>query len=269
MSFQKKTGLTISYASMLILPLVVVIGYYLDAINQGFGSRLALSAAGAVASILITLEIIQREIRRDRDSQWEKVEKLTYADIVFHLSFMSYKIADFLRLSEGVPIPMESFKILSHSISQFEERTPNAIAEIMKEANKFYHQHQVTPTDTTKQTKEDEFNTHEWRLKVGGRLKRLILYYEEIDRSLNDIRIILIPRVLQLSNDQEVNEALIQLDRECLALQMNAHLPEQFMKEGILGNFICEPLIWKMIEFLEPAGKLYGLLWNRLHADSD
>ncbi len=81
-------GLGIHEGALLFTAFFILLSIWLYDLDYDFGWQLALAGAGSSASVWITLEIVERAIKQDRDQQWEKVKSLTYMTIINDIRYI-------------------------------------------------------------------------------------------------------------------------------------------------------------------------------------
>jgi hypothetical protein len=100
-----------------------------------------------------------------------------------------------------------------------------------------------------------------------GYAKMLISFYDNTNMILNDLKLILIPRVLQLSDDDKMRMTLSNLESMCSRLQRSGYRLKAPMKEGMLSMFDYNLFIGDVIKFIEDSGLIYDAIWKEIEPD--
>ena len=168
------------------------------------GSQVGAIFAEAALSIPITLILIEWVVIKERKKQWEKIKVLTYLNILEHMSFIAWEILfyfpDIKRTREIY------WKILSTGVKE-----PRAeVALTMIEIAKFIKSNQENWIKRQEMNHSKFYEENRRNAATG-----LVDYDNRINFRLMDTKNTLIPRVLQLSDNEEVNLALIKFAAFC------------------------------------------------------
>lgn len=265
-------GIAIRKGAILITALFVVLGLMLYNAGREFEWQLSLTAAGSAASVWITLEIVERAIKEDRDRQWEKVKSLTYMTIINDIRY----IVTTVPLDSGDM--WDRINLINGEINYPSKFTTNIILDIAKELQTEYDQIFAKHNQMLDELDEKELD----RLDELDRLYRLrgdkldenefdkLYEYKKYDRAMHslrgycksieyliqDMRTILIPRTLLLSTDPEVNLALTEFEAFTREFHEDLKTPDVFS-----GGY--EPVV----QLLKELAKLYDVLQSKMSSE--
>ena len=180
-------------------------------------SRLALTASGTAISIFITLTIVQRAIKEDRNRQWQGVKLRTYLVILGHLSNIALSFHLYHTQFRGTKDSDNCIDILRRSTYDPKEEVSKAMMDFADIAK-------------AKHSPEESFDK-----KVTT---RLVMFYDSMNMLVNDLNLILIPRVLQLSDNDEMHKTLSDLEYLSSNLQRKGFLLKNLWdKYGAISEF--------------------------------
>lgn len=200
MSWQGRSdlGIGIREGALLLATTFGIVSYWCYLGGMEFGWQFLLAAAGSVFSIWVTLEVIERVIREDRELQWQRVKSLTYMTIINDIRY----IVTMLPLDTGNAI--DCINLINGEINYPDEFTTNIILDLAKELRAEYGLN-----DDGKD--KDDMSDEELR-QSEEKEKNLRAFYKNISYIIEDIKTNLIPRTLLLSSDSDVNLALTRFD---------------------------------------------------------
>jgi len=215
--------------------------------GNNFGSQLSLTLAGAAMSVWITLTVIERVIKKDREQQWEKVKSLTYMAILNNIRYMASQFPetdtiDFETINNHIDIINTDVNYPRKDVSDEIIKLAEDLNKIYKNRNEFSDdiliEAELSDTESATRYHESESLKH---------------YFNEIGWILEDMRITLIPRVLQLSDDEEVNLALLRFEA----------FSREFLEDKRTGWFFSD-IFSSAIQLLGESGRLYEVLERKI-----
>lgn len=196
-------------------------------------------------SVWITLTVIERAIKNDREQQWEKVKSLTYMTILNNIRYVASKFPETNALDfETMNNHME---IINIDVNYPRKDVSNAILGLAKEINGIYKSRKEFLDDILVELNDEESDIREREI---GYLKS---YCDEISWVLEDMRITLIPRVLQLNDDEEVNLALLRFEA----------FSREFLEDRRKG-WIFSNIFSSATQLLDESGRLYEILQRKM-----
>jgi len=233
--------LDIGKTGLVFFVLFLLIGYWFsDPIAALFDSdelkwsHIFFIIAEAGLNVFITLYIIEYAIRKDRERKWKSVELLTYLAILSNLRSIASSIIPFatLYISDDASIT-DYTKVLTSPESSPKREIGFAIIEIAREIHKSYEE-KMFHNETTNCITSD----------------MLIQYYKDVQWRFEDIITALIPRVIALSDDEEVNVALLKFEHA----------------NRIFVDLTNAPLdtTYSLVILLKEVGKLYDALLRKI-----
>ncbi len=243
----KKIALAFVAAALIFL----YISYQLSPARNGFPAQLLLLLAGASLSIFITLTVVRLALQADHEKRWKWIRSTTRRQILSLLAHISYLISIHLvdrAFIHGSSFPAEKIDALRQQ-EKIHIDVAKAIMDLADYLNKI----------DFKRMEIDTYTHNCWDAEEN-RLKILLFCYAFIERDLEELQLVLIPRVFSLSSDQEEIGALVWLDASCSRLRSAAIMAknaEKLPKEIKSPPFICENFVYAMIEFLRESGKIY------------
>ncbi len=181
MSLFNLLGRKLTVIAIALVAMSLIAGFWLD--WKGFIVNLLAGVVGVFISFLISIKILNKYVDAQRAQQWEKVRFLTYTAISNHL----YDIV------EEVGIHYETQ--FSSTIEGGRDQPNSSVAASML---KFCSKLQNLPG-----------------AESGDNILSDIAVdlYQYIQWDLDQLTDILLPRVIQATNDQEVIDALVGFDR--------------------------------------------------------
>jgi hypothetical protein len=204
--------------------------------------------SGAALSIGITLTIVDFVIKADRGQQWEKVKSLTYEAIMSNLM----GIALFLPSCFGSERMILDYEfIFLDAIGDGIVTDGNVVSDtIIKMAKAM--ENKVEPRDI--EDGWDRVFLSKWQIPLEkSTIKELQTNYAFLKSHIQEMRIILIPRVLRLSEDQEVNAALLRFEKYASLFE------SQLLRNGLEKKEILLDAE-TIISLLEVIGNLYEIM---------
>lgn len=245
MEWKSRNGISLICLICFIIFLLIAIWFGNNKLESQ--SQIAFILAEATISIPITLILIEWVIGKDREKQWEKVKSVTYMSILEHVTIiarsasmhshleMKGEALEFAQILEnGFINPKEEVSIAIIELARISKKeTKNWISFMMKEAD----------AESRKKFSQSESQS-------------LGFFYEDAKWRLDEMRHILIPRVLQLSDDKEVNLALLRFEKFCRRFN-------EFMKTQTVLNEIPSASN-AMPKFLIELGIIYDVILKEI-----
>jgi hypothetical protein len=228
---------TIGLASLLISIGLYEFSKWSFISDSDFRSRVSLMLCGAALSIAITLTIVDVVIKADRRQQWEKVKSLTYEEI----------IDDLIDLALFLPSSIGSRWMCFNYEVDISKATDKGIAASGKEVSDVIIK--------MAKAMKNEVNPRDLPLEKST-IKEIRTEYDILKWHIYEMRIILIPRVLQLSEDQEVNAALLRFEKDVRIFENRLFFYELEIKKTLLD---AETII----DLLEAVGNLYEIIGRK------
>lgn len=193
----------------------------------------------------VSLILIEWVIKKDRERQWERVESLTYMTILYNLCCIAYSIPRYMPIDSDIESRCK--EIIKTGISNPRNEVSNAISDLAKTTKESIQRWEQDTDNLINQQKYDEYDQRNRWL-----CNQLIECEDDIGWFIRDIRVTLIPRVLQLSDNQEINSGL--LDFENMTRDAEFLMRWQRTSE----NVVLDHEIF--VRLLEETAKLYSLI---------
>lgn len=208
---------------MLIL-LSTIIGIMLD--FQAFTSNIISEIVGLLISIVVGLFVVDKYTSFYQAKQWNQVRSLTYKSIASHLCEISIQTIIIFPVKDNRPI-----RALNVGRFKPNHDTILAMDQVIDEIR------QISIKLDTKSATDFPYNL-----------------YEVIEWDLDQIQDILIPRVVQSSDDQEFINMLIELDSSRESLYTSVISRNKVTANEGLNN---------VIKLLELCRGIYSKLFER------
>lgn len=232
-----------------IAGITFVIFVVLLAIAIRTNSQTAFLFSEAVLSVVITLVIVERIITEDRELQWERVKILTYMAILMHISQLALSASHFLDHSWGSNHTIKYVGVINHNFYEPNAEAAIAIVNLANVIDNDYKHRSYYPSYWKDRDGYEKF-MHAEAVSIES-------YYNKVEPLLNDIRTILIPRVLQLSNNQKVNESLLTFEDDMRKFESAVRDQKSLARSNPIAR-------WQIPFLLKGAGVLYDILQYEL-----
>lgn len=246
MEWKNRSGISLICLIFFIILLIIIRIFYIN--STEYQLQIILILTEAVLSVPITLILIEWVIKRDREKQWEKVRLLTFETILFNILNAAY----LLPISIPFYIENESKKFFDIIL----KGKPNPLDPQVRDEISEYAKTIRTIQNQLLKEERERLGEDKWDEKMALYSEMILKYHQEVHWLLEDVRLILIPRVLQLSDDQEVNLAL--LDFENYIRSFEYAIIEQLRSEK--GLPVADLAI---ADLLAAIGTLCGILQEK------
>jgi hypothetical protein len=164
-----------------IVAVAIVPGLLLN--PQPFIENLLAEVAGAAASILVGLTLVERLMQRQRARQWERVRLQTVRAILAHI--MDIGLEYYMLLPVSIRQQEHEFIYCYYELELPSEEAAQGLARISKHV--LGYKQELAP------------------LSSGG-------FHEHITPHIYQLRDVLTPRVLELNDDPNLVEALMEIE---------------------------------------------------------
>lgn len=150
----------------------------------------ALMLSEVSLSIIVTLVIVEQVINKDREHQWKNVKLLTYNSILAQI--------------RGLVAATNSAHLVGIDINKINDDSGKEMAiSIVEIARKMRRNYRYSLWNWYYNRMQD---------RICREYDMLELFYNDTRYILDTLQYILIPRVLELSNNKEINERLVNFD---------------------------------------------------------
>lgn len=192
--------------SLVLALIFIVIGFLFDV--KDYSINILAELAGLFIGIIVAILLVDRLTENQRKKRWARVRELTHRTIAHHLSNI------ILELFNHFPLPDQQI-----------------VATIVKNRDKPSSQIINTLNIIIEQIKH---------LLQENKISNLsaIDYYNAIKWDVSQIRLDLIPRVMQSSEDQNLIDALVEFDDTTQDVQTAVVTQKQFTNSNILYHII-------------------------------
>jgi hypothetical protein len=204
-----------------IVAVAIVPGLLLN--PQAFIENLLAETAGAAASILVGLTLVERLMQRQRARQWERVRFQTVRAILAHI----------------MDIGLEYYTLLPVSIRQEEQ-----------EFIYYYYELELPSEEAAQGLARISKHVLGHKQELAALSSRD--FYEHIAPHIHQLRDVLTPRVLELNDDPSLVEALMEVETAERTWMYNLGLEDRFggPEDGWASS----------AGFLDSCGKVVGHL---------
>jgi hypothetical protein len=194
----------ISIISLVIATLLCLLSLMFFYFDHDFGSRVLLALASAALSVWITLFVVNLALKEDRNQNWVVVKSYTYSIILWHICLTACLSLLVMRpLSDSI-FTMEGVRIVGGGHLYPKKEVANALLDISDLLRVDY---------VLRERHDDARRAHGEQIAQDQEIKRgLTLFYNISNWRFETIRMTLIPRVLQLSDDKDVFNALLKYE---------------------------------------------------------
>jgi hypothetical protein len=237
----------ISLICLICFLIFLIIASSLSVNKLEYQSQIAFIISEAIVSIPITLILIEWVIKRDREKQWEKVKSVTYMSILEHITIISRSVSNYSHI-EMKGEALKNAQILERGFIEPNKKVSIAIIELS-----------ITSKRETKIWLNQiiyEYNKDLRKELMDKEANSLSFFYEGIKWRLDEIIATLIPRVLQLSDDKEVNLALLRFEKFCR--RFNEFMENQKVLKDIPMASQAMP------KFLSELGIIYDVILREI-----
>jgi hypothetical protein len=243
------------YIGLAFILISIVLGgfslwFYISDLD--FRSRGFLMLSGAALSIGITLTIVDCVIKADRVQQWRKVKNLTYFAIMRHLIALAVLLPACFGSDRKWTFEYEA--AIGRAIDKGLTTSRKEVSDVMLKMAKAM-KNEVEPRDVEEGWGEVFLSKWQKPLEKST-IEELERHCSYMKRCIQEMRNILIPRVLRLSDDQEVNEVLLRFEMVASNFESQLMMIEL---QKIMTLVEAE----KIINLLEESGNLYEILARR------
>jgi hypothetical protein len=193
-----------------IIASAIVPGLLLD--PQPFIENLLAETAGAAASILVGLMLVERLIQRQRSRQWERVRLQTVRAILAHI--MDIGLEYYMVLPVSIRQEEQEFMYYFYELDLPSEEAAQGLARISKHV--LGQKEELVPLSSRD-------------------------FHEHISPHIHQLRDVLTPRVLELNDDPNLVEVLMDVETAerswiyHLGLENRFGAPEEFGWESSAG----------------------------------
>jgi hypothetical protein len=227
--------------SIIFFVLFLLIGFWFD-VEELKWSHIFFILAEAALSVCITLYVIEFAIRRSNERKWNTAKLLTYLAVISNLRAISSGAIPFATSLIGSDTLADCTEILNGPESKPRREIMIAIIDLYKKIDNYYKIHMLRYGET--------FAPEVYEF--------LISYYDNILWRLEDITITLIPRVIELSDDEDVNVELLNFEHA-------SRVFADIMRLQRDSNIVNIPFAtYSLAVLLKETGILYDVLLQRM-----
>jgi hypothetical protein len=233
-----------SGASVVFIIVLLTLSKYSIDIGNNFIPELTLTAAGAAASIPITLWVIGRAIREDKTERWAKIRKTTYLEIINYISYIAVRTP---QLSIPCGLTSEKDELMkainkkivdalnSYLTNGYKKEDGEKAAAAMKELG-----------DILKEARDDI--VHEIEMTGGSSrgkefTKQFIAFYDDIKFRLDVYSSTLCPRVAGFSKNTNLLDTLAEFESKSFNYQISILTLGNPLYANASGSRIIDSLI--------------------------
>lgn len=215
-----------------------------------------LAVAELAVSIWITLAVVEHSLKEDQNRQWKKVRKSTFSEIIHYVSSITMSVPFFLlpELNEDDRKKSEDIReTIQNKMSNYENEGKMAVEAILKlqESLKGAYANIIRNGENPSRERDEAIIGH-WKLA-----------YEDIRPKFDIIRTVLLPRILAHSENDNLRQALINLEIASIKC-------DNFMRSLSSPLYPIKPgpqILVSLIELLEPAACVCWFIVDDLEND--
>jgi hypothetical protein len=213
MSLSKLLGKKLTAIGSALVVLSALVGFWLD--PKGFAVNILAGVVGVFISFVLGIGILNRYIEAKREQQWAKVRDLTYMSISNHL----YDIAQQAGINCGLAFP-HARNTNFPALSEGRDHPNPVVAQAMSD---LCSKMEALPGAKGTDNKLSDI---------------AVEFYRDVLWNLDQISNVLLPRVVQSTNELEVVDSLIEFDRARLNLHNAAYVHKLIVIGGIFPDMI-------------------------------
>jgi len=187
---------------LILSPLFLLLSFTASRFDWNWWPEFFLSISEAALSVLIVLLIIENYIRMERIRRWELVRSFTYFQILNKLRHLGYFVCSTTLMYQLEPLNIDRDRIERQGLD-----IENAVFVLRSLADSI-REHYNLLFDINRmygRTGEDGD-------PMGPSVKSTIECFNNIRHEIDEYKVALVPRVLALSDDVEVNLALLRFE---------------------------------------------------------
>ncbi|MHB8117516.1 MAG: hypothetical protein ACYDHX_02120 [Methanothrix sp.] len=249
--------------SLIIFFIFIFGSFAINRLEWDWWPEVLLILAEAALSVVIVLKIIEVSSRRERERRWESVKFVVYSQILDKLRLIGYHVCrtTFMFRLESQDIDRERIEIYGmyrdEAISVL-----RSLASSIRDNHKFLFD--IINISMDHLSKNDPMEQP---------VQDLIECFDNIRHEINEYKIALVPRVLALSDDVEVNLALLRFEdvynilfyREDFLKRYNSlRFREDNRRKYIgLGDNFVDPAFMSLADLLNSTADLYELIQRK------
>ncbi len=192
--------------------IIMVPLFWLSQGAQSFLFQIFTLMAEASISVFVTLVVIEKALKDDRKHQSEKVRWYTYRAIIWNICLMAveaiWETPIWHNQDDQKGKRIDTIRIIGSDIINPRKEVSDTIRKVA-----FSIDDEMKAKKRKILERREEYENKEKlseELNEGNRIT--LKHFEKIDRTLNEIRIVLIPRALQISDNSELNRALLDFE---------------------------------------------------------
>jgi len=247
----------------LILFTFLIFGSYeLSRLKSDWWPEFLLILAEAALSVVIVLKIIEVSSRRERERRWESVKLAVYSQILDKLRLIGYHVCrtSFMFWLESEDIDRERIEIQG----MYGYEAISVLMLLARDVRDNYNfLFDIIRLNRDKPNKSDPMKQP---------VEDLIECFDNISHEIDEYKVALVPRVLALSDDVEVNLALLRFEdvytilfyrRDFLKRYEPSFGEDNSRKYIVLGENFVDPAFISLASLLDSAASLYELIQRK------
>jgi hypothetical protein len=199
--------------------LLIISGFFYD--TRGFVSNILAEITGLFLGIVVAILLVDRFTESQRQKRWERVRVLTHNAIAHHLSNIILELHN-------------HFPLTNH----------NKVLTTIENNEASYQFSKLQITNIVEQIRQPIL----MRQIPAESIRE---YFNSIKWDISQIRLDLMPRVIQSSDNQELIDILIEFDDIVQDLQNNVIIKKHIAEPAVYNNFLL---------LLEKIKDIYQLL---------
>lgn len=200
----------------IIMVIASFYGYSID--PQGYLGNILAEITSMIVTVFFVSIFVDRYNEFQKKKDWEKVRDITYRSILENLHCMIFRLFDIFPEFIRNKVPDEDWEALITNMV-------NPLVDISKELDDIANIFNEIHYDFIKKSNGKlskvmiDFYNKNYKSPLKQIPKHLSEYFKNIDHNIDQLRNVLIPRVITISYDKEIIDALIQFDEYCGKLQ--------------------------------------------------
>jgi len=225
--FGTRFGKWLLFGSIIVIVVTVVSGLFID--KGGFPGNLLAEITGLALGVLATVLIVERFLQHQRKERWKRVRNLTYFAIANHLCDLVTEIFTYFPLDDHRPM-----SAIIEGRNHPNPLTIKAMEELISQMKDLPEA--VSPEKSTSDIAVD--------------------FYEKIRWDIEQLRNVLLPRVIQSSEDQALIDKLTEFDNRARDLYNSILIHLEAVTHSVF------PSVRNLVESAKSVYSELLLVWN-------
>ena len=249
--------------SLMLFFLFIFGSYAVNRLEWDWWPEVLLILAEAALSVVIVLNIIEVSSRRERERRWESVKLVVYSQILDKLRLIGYHVCRTTFMFRLEPHDVDRERIEKHGM--YCDEAVSVLRSLASSISSNYEfLFDIIDISMDRLNKNDPMEQP---------VQDLIKCFDNIGHEIYEYKIALVPRVLALSDDVEVNLELLRFEDACTILFYREDFLKRYDSFRIgednrqkyigLGNNFVDPAFMSLADLLNSTADLYELIQRK------